>query len=507
MSTPCRRRHHTRPGTAGSRGTALAGAATPRLGDLVRVFDALTREDADDAPAWYNLGVARAWLGDNRGALEALNRYLDLEPDESRAAVAATLMEVMRGGEGMEDESDYHEYSFAFRLKDGPAVSKLLEDWRDAHRLVVPQQQQEGAFVSLVLEFSQTGLITAGSAPSDVARLAGYFAAVGQLIRVWGSDKEAIGRLREEIRGRLNLGIGEAEVRTSPAGFQDVVADALIFPSQAGEEGSRRVLEHVENYYEGAWTQKPRRALSGNTPADAVKFPGLRKKLRGVIQFIQDCAAVGVLAGYDFDRLRRKLGLVEGAAAPARPASELGALGEVGLADLNAETLTDEQLEQAFQAAQRLDNGRLAKHFAKTLSGRPPNAEKPDRYYLFAYLTQRAIREGDLDAALDCVNEGESQDCTHNEGRRRNDYELRRGQVHARRGEADKAEDVFRRLIERTPAEMKFRTSAVEAMISLKQGANALRFAEEGLAEARKRNDRDSEGHLQELVAAAKRMG
>ena len=97
-------------------------------------------------------------------------------------------------------------------------------------------------------------------------------------------------------------------------------------------------------------------------------------------------------------------------------------------------------------------------------------------------------------------------DCEQNEGRRRNDYELRRGQVHVKRGEADAAADVFQRLIERVPDELKYRGSAAEAMLTLKQAARALRFAEDGLAAARQHGDRDSEQYLLELAEAAKRQ-
>ena len=45
----------------------------------------------------------------------------------------------------------------------------------------------------------------------------------------------------------------------------------------------------------------------------------LRKKLLGVIQFMQDCATIGILGDYDFNRLRHKLGLT---ADEPRPLSE-----------------------------------------------------------------------------------------------------------------------------------------------------------------------------------------
>jgi hypothetical protein len=121
-------------------------------------------------------------------------------------------------------------------------------------------------------------------------------------------------------------------------------------------------------------------------------------------------------------------------------------------------------------------------------------------------LTQHALKSGDKDAALDFVNAGEKADCEENEGRRRNDYELRRGQVHVKRGEADAADEVFRRLIERAPDELKYRVSAAEGMLSLKEGERARRFAEEGAEAARKQNNRDAEQHLMELAGAARKQ-
>src|SRR5205823_2110967 len=141
--------------------------------------------------------------------------------------------------------------------------------------------------------------------------------------------------------------------------------------------------------------------------------------------------------------------------------------------------------------------------FARTLVARPPSAERLDRFPWYAYLVQSALATGDLDAALGYVDEGERVDCEHNEGRRRNDYELRRGQVLAKRGEPDAARDVFERLVARVPDETRFRGAAAEAMLALKQGPAAFQFAEQGLAKARQKNDRDSEQYFLELISAA----
>ncbi len=154
----------------------------------------------------------------------------------------------------------------------------------------------------------------------------------------------------------------------------------------------------------------------------------------------------------------------------------------------------------------KLDAEELAANFARNLIARPMRPEQTDRFPWYSYLTQHALKSDDKDAALDYVNEGEKADCEHNEGRRRNDYELRRGQIHVKRGEAEQAAEVFQRLIERVPNNFRYRGSAAESMLSLRQGARALRFAEEGVAAARQANDRDSEQYLQELAAAARKQ-
>jgi tetratricopeptide (TPR) repeat protein len=504
--------------TSARRSAPLPNLDTPRLSDLARVFEPLTRDDPSDAAAWYNLGLAHAWLGDNPAALEALGRYVELESDENTAGETAALMEVLRCGQGQEEQSDYREHAFAYPFRDPQPIMALLQEWERGSRLVALPTQNEGVFMGMVLELSTGGLITVGAPAADAGRLAGYVVIVGNVFQFTSPMKEPFERIRDEVRQRLALGLTDLQERQAPIAFQDVVADALLFPLQRREDSAQRVLEHVQKHYEENWIHKPRRALSGNTPLDAAAHPTLRKHLRGVIQFIQDCARGGMIGNYDFDRLRRKLGLLDGGTvAPGLPSDsrnesathlDIAAMSTAELAGLNAANLSDEQLQQAYQAAIKLDAEELAANFARTLIARPTLPEHTDRFPWYSYLTQYALKSGDKDAALDYVNEGEKADCEHNEGRRRNDYELRRGQVHVKRGEVEQAAEVFQRLIERVPNNFRYRGAAAESMLSLRQGARALRFAEEGVAAAQHANDRDSEQYLQELAAAArKQMG
>jgi tetratricopeptide (TPR) repeat protein len=274
------------------------------------------------------------------------------------------------------------------------------------------------------------------------------------------------------------------------------------------DEALKLVEEHVARYFEETWIHKPLRSLGQVPPVDAAGHPVLSKKLLGVIAFLESCASRGQLENYDFDRLRRKLSLLGPvpAAAAGQPA-DFGGMSAAELSALPADTLSDGELEQAYLASLKLDARDLAGRFARVLVTRPARADHPDRYAWYAHLVQLALADGDTAAALDWVTKGEQADSEHNDGRRRNEYELRRGQIHAKRGESEEAQGVFERLIERTPAELKYRGTAAEAMLSNRQPARALHFAEQGLAKAREKNDRDSEDYFKELVAAARKQG
>jgi tetratricopeptide (TPR) repeat protein len=504
-------------GADGARRTAwdaaLSGLTTGRLSDAVRGFDSLTQEDANDISAWYNLALSRAWIGDNAGAVQAIERYVAVEGEVGKASAAWTLAEVLRCGDGMADQSDYVEQSAVYQVRDRRPLFGLIQEWHKAGRFIVVQTDEQGtSLTALVLE-APSGLIAAGTEAPQAKRLGCYLVLTGEFLRLACANKEWLAGIQREVREKAGPSLTEPHERVGPPLFNDVVAAALVFPVGVSDQQKAEELirDHAAKYYEETWIHQPLRSLSGTPPIDAAGHGPLRKKLLGVVQFAQECAAGGALNSYDFDRLRRKLGLLE--SLPSSSASENGSIGDVSamnaaeLSTLVPEALSDQQLEAAYQTAQKLDAHDVAGKFVRSLIARPPSPERPDRFPWYSYLVQRALVEGRMDDALDHVNEGERVDCEANGGQRRNDYELRRGQVHAKRGEAEQAGDVFQRLIERVPTNLRFHGSAAEAMLMLKQPARAMRFAEDGLSKARQQNDRDSEGYLMELVAAAKKQG
>src|SRR5205085_11000249 len=124
------------------------------------------------------------------------------------------------------------------------------------------------------------------------------------------------------------------------------------------EEAEKQIEQGAQRYFEESWIHRPLKSLSQAPPIDAAGSGTLRKKLTGVVQFLQECANGGALKDYDFDRLRRKPGVLEG--PPAAPAAsgatgpDINSLGAAELAALNTSTLSSAQLQDAFQAANKL---------------------------------------------------------------------------------------------------------------------------------------------------------
>jgi tetratricopeptide (TPR) repeat protein len=488
----------------------LAGATTGKLTDVRAAFDKLSQEQPENATAWYNLGLIKAWLGDNAGALEALDRYITLEPDETRAVSAWTLAAVLRCGHGMEDQADYLEHFALFQILNPEPLFAFLQQWETDGRLVgVKISQETGVVTGVVVEALPA--LTPELAATRTPGLAAYLLVIADRLRLWHTSLQTLTPICEELKQKLGGAISEPQMAQGVATFNDILGEALAFPIHISDkaEAQKRVNNHTQRFFEEIWIHRPLRSLNQIPPIDAAGPGTLRKKLMGAIQFLQDCAAPYSTFQYDFDRLRRKLGLTSDGAGEVQPggSTDYGALAAPELAALRPEELPDEQLAQAYNAAVKLDARELAVRFAQSLVARPYQPGQPERYPWYSHLIQMALSVGDTQAALNLVDEGEKADCEQNEGKRRNDYELRRAQILSKRGDADQAQDVFERLINRAPSELRFRGSAAEAMLSARHPTRALRFAEEGLAKARQQNDRDSEDYFKELVAAAKKQG
>jgi len=350
--------------------TALHTAATGKLSDAARAFETLTEADDSDAAAWYDLGLARAWLGNNAAALAALDRYVSLEADDGPAAAAWALAEVLRCGAGAEDQADLVEHSALFQVRNPRQFVQALEGLIKEKRFIPTQsREEEGALLGLILE--QVQALTAELAAKKSPRMAAFLLVIGDLLHLRSVNQDGLMKTVQDLQQRAGGALSEPEVQHGPVPFSDVLSEAAVFPmgAETEDEARGRLEEGVGQYFEDQWIHKPLRGLGGVPPLDAAGHGTLRKKLGGVIQFLEECAKA-TAQPYDFERLRRKLGLVQAAPGAAVPSTSEMSAAE--LAGLPAEALSDNKLADAYQAALRLDARELAGRFGKAILGRPP---------------------------------------------------------------------------------------------------------------------------------------
>lgn len=500
------------PGSAGGERRAAwdraLGHAGGKLTEAAAAFQALVKEDESDAPAWYNLALVRAWEGNNHAAVDALERHVALEADADKAGAAWALAEVLLCSQGMEDRANQAEHSIMVPLANPQQFVQHLGELEQRGGLVGARVDQEQGILTAILVEQPGPALTPELEAKQSPRFAAHMILMGNMLRLMSTAQDRMERAFQAMEPAIGPGLSQVHRIRGPVKFQDVIVPFLIFPRVvAGETEAANALlrQHLEKEFEETWVQQPLRSLGGVPPLDAAGHAVLSRKLRGVVQFIEDCAQI-IKAPYDFSRLRRKLNLASGGDEAAAPA-DISSMNVAELAGLDVRGLAPEQLEEAFHAALKLDAREVAGQFAQELVSRSPPLERPDRFPLYNHLVQLAQARGDVTSAIDQVNEGERVDCEHNEGRRRNDYELRRGQLHARGGQVDQAQEVFERLIARVPDELRYRVSAAEAMLSARQGSRAKAFAQGGLDASRKQNNRDLEGHFQELMNAAEKTG
>ncbi len=500
--------------TAWEQALAQSSKLAP-LGQQRSAFEFLTSRYPEDAAAWYNLGLIWAWLGEHPQALDAFHRSVELDGEEATAAETVAMCEVLRCGRGMEQQSDYRDLRVVFRMRDWEGLTQLIQEWSQSERVLLTQANREMPLVEGLILESPSELVLTGSKPP--MRLGAYFLAIRDVLSLTHPRQDMVDRITQEVQDKIGMSLTDPHREIGPIRFHDVVIEAVIFPTANTSplEAELQAKQVSENYFETVWYHRPLKSLAGLSPRDQSANPGARSKLRGLVQFLEDCYALTLrnpetgemqANGYNFDRLRTKLGLSSTVEVPSGAKQPISEFGPDELAALSSEELSEQELEEAFQRSLRLDDRAQADRFAEVLIARPVSAEHSERYRYFSHLMQSAQQNGDLDRVEALIEAGEKVDQLHQQSKHALDYSIRRGQLLAKRGAAEQAYSSFQATLASDPEDLRHYGTASETMLSLRNGNGALAFAEQGLAAARQQNNRDSEGYFLELIEAAKRQ-
>jgi len=490
---------------------ATEAVATGKLSQALRALGDIAIANPGQSVAQFNLGLIRAWVGDNAKAIEAIQKSIDLESDEERIAEAVGLVEVLRCGAGLENECDYIEHTAILAIRDVKVVGTALGAWEESGRLMLQQPEKDSQVLAGMLMEDVPDLGSAVDA--QFAAIQAHVAISQEVAAFTSPSRASVERSVEEFRSQASQAVSEPEYSVSTNRIGENLSRLAIFPMRGNVTAGRLTEElkvRTRGHYESSWLREPLKSLGGIAPLDAAGHPGLKKRLPGLIRFIEECVRNATANHekeyhsplYNFDRLRRKLGLAI-TVGEDNSDLELDTLSTEELGTIQLEALSDPQMGEAVRAALKLDSPDLAFKFALAASRRTSIA---DRYPYFNHLIGLAQEIGKPADVLLLLKEGEDADRDTNAGRRAVEYALARGRALARNGDVEGSASAFRDAIAKTPNDIRLFSPAAEAMLGKKNGPLALEFAEQGLKVAETQNNRDAQNQFQELIAAAKKL-
>src|SRR5262249_11580514 len=146
------------------------------------------------------------------------------------AAEAETLAEVLRCGQGMEDEADYVEHTMTTQLRDAQGfVNQLakLEQERVVAGLRLDEEQR--ILVGVILEPAPVA-VPPESQAKQAPSIGAFFMLAGPIVRIWNTDAAKVQAAFKLMRDKTGAALGEPYQSRGPAKFQDIIAPAMVMP-------------------------------------------------------------------------------------------------------------------------------------------------------------------------------------------------------------------------------------------------------------------------------------
>lgn len=473
-----------------------------KLGKLHQLMEGLVARLSYDPAFFYNLGLTRAWVGDDRGAIEALDEYVRQAGDDQEAAEAWCLAEAICLDGGEENENDYPLYFVNYVVKD---LRRFVEKVRDDTRLVDAQQNQN------VVQFNRLDRVM----PAVTENLATFDLPCIQIrlllhlgtgtLMVYHLDKSLLEKGRTELEAEYGELLEFQREFIQPGSY--VHATQAIFdvrlPSGITPEQSDRLLkEKMRSYFEDRWAQRPLHSLKSNTALDAAAHPQLRRRVLGCILLLEQLLqGFRTKMPYTMDELRHKLGLDQASPTTgtvSSPAS-VKSMNAAELAAINIESLSDDDVKNAFTAAKRLDANDLATRFAQAMVNRAAGTPGQDCFIYDQHIIFQLLGEDRVERAYVSTLKALERDTRLNEGKRAIDYRKLRLKVLLAGKRLSEAKHELDKLLAEKSDDLDLFVFATEELLRFGHKDLAGKYAGSGKALAAKKNDRDRLGFFEEI--------
>lgn len=468
-----------------------------RLSGMAKMFEELTASDKNDTAAWFNMALTQAMIGNNAKALDALEKYFQLETDEGRLIVATGLSIVLRCGNGLEQKSDFLDHLFLLPARDPskliPFIQKLMEE---KQFLPFPRQPEEQGISGFLLK-PLSALLVAGDNTPQYAHIVGSLNASPGALQLRTFDAKAGSELAHAARQALGLAINEGKtimVGNLSDPFREL---AVVNLTAATDEDALKAKqrENVKAFITEKWPNLPLKVLGDKSPKQAITTPLGRALTLGLLKYFEGAKSMISDFGYDTNGLKTLLGL-GGEAPKSLVSSSPTASGDTDSASL----------DQAFREARHHDRDEEAATLGEKIIALPAT-QVPDRSHVYLFLGRRKASAGALAEAAQLLSHGADFDRKHNHGAKAAELDLARAQVLSKEGKQDEAAGLISETAHKHAKDLSIVARATEMLLSMKRGKEAVAIGEAGLKEATHQQNRDAEGHLSELLGAAKRLG
>jgi tetratricopeptide (TPR) repeat protein len=480
---------------------ATAGEKQWRLEEVERAFAELVTDDERDAPAWYNLGVTRAWLGDNPGAVEAFGRRLKLESDEEEAVKTAEIMLTLQQASTMQATSDFLVTQTSYSI-DLPKFAERTKDFNRLARLKTPQQGMEVFFVTDREVTAQVDPMLVGPTPSSIAMMLitpGRCSLRSSVAKWHAEAKEAV----EKQFGDA-LVVEEEATFVSPPDSWMIDLGGVVVPKASETPESARERRAAE-FFEEEWINAPLKFLNNATPLDASGSRPLKRRLEAVVRDLERRIALFGM-GYNFDRLRNKLGLMSLIPDTVKKEDtplDVGAFSAAQLSELDASKIDDAALQSAYRSASGMDLPTTALKFALEMTKRPSLANAVEMIPVFRRLVLDRLERRKNAEAIELVEAALRYDANHYGGRNAAESLTLKARCLSAEGKKKEAADAYRELLKSHPKEMKSAAEAVEGAMRDGDWKLAKELAEVGLARSQETRQRDFQEQFREYLKEA----
>jgi len=346
----------------------------------VERLEALAR-DVPEAPAvWRNLALARGWLADRSGQIEAWRRFsslgVPLEDAVEAEATAAFLME-----DGLGDHVEVLRQ--VYPIEDADHLVAIFSTCPQAVALAAesePSEDEEvppkaGFYLMNRPALESAEQISRDTIPTVVGRILIYGRQTDRPARLVAvspdpEERETFLKLIGELAGDQLAGPPETEVVGHVSASRGLLRRIWRFPAGVSHSQIQSLAaEHLAEALLERWPARGLGLLDGKTPAEAAADPKYRVKVLAAILVMQIWMRESG-ERFDFNRLRARLGLP--VLEPIDP--DLVAVEQLPLVRLDrviADKLSDESLLAAFRRAVMCDVGEAMGRFAQVLVDRP----------------------------------------------------------------------------------------------------------------------------------------